>query len=56
MENKDTFYINPESLRKLGTDPAAGVNYLLSKMAVTINPAHVKTLQVLREQPSVASS
>lgn len=46
----DIFKINCESLRKLGIDPAEGVNYLLNKKAITLNPVHVRTIQVLKQQ------
>lgn len=53
---KDVFYINRESLIKLGIDPQQGVSYLESKLATTINPVHVKALDVLKQQPAVPSS
>lgn len=53
---KDIFWINRDSLIKLGIDPQEGVTYLESKLATTINPVHVKALDVLKQRPAVPSS
>lgn len=50
MGNKDMFDINRETLRKIYVDPDRGVEYLLNKKAININPAHVKALDVLKVQ------
>lgn len=56
MEKQDVFYINRESLQKLGIDPSEGVTYLESKDGKDINPVHVKSLQILKKKPAVHSS
>jgi hypothetical protein len=54
--DKDIFYINSEYLLKLGIDPKEAVEYLDNKKAITVNPVHVKALQVLKQKPAVPSS
>lgn len=53
---KGIFYINGESLLRLGIDPIEAVRYLENKKAITINPVHVKAHQILKKQPMVPSS
>lgn len=53
---KDIFNINSDSLRKLGTDPDEAVKYILNKKAIDLKPVYVRGLQILKEQPTVASS
>lgn len=45
---KNIFNINSESLQKLGIDTIAGVDYLENKKAITVNPVHVRALQILK--------
>lgn len=52
----ETFYISRESLLKLGIEPKEAIEYIENKRATTINPVHVKALQILKKQESVASS
>lgn len=52
--NKDTFYINSESLMKLGIHPIEAVIHIEGIKASDITPIHVKFLEVLR--PFVHSS
>jgi hypothetical protein len=53
---KHIFCINQESLRIFGVDPQEGIDYLESKKAITIDPVHVTSLQVLKQNPLVAYS
>lgn len=52
---KDNFYINHVFFKILGIDPQSGVEYLESKKASTIEPVHVKALEVLKKKPLVPS-
>lgn len=52
---KDNFYINHDFFKILGIDPQNGVKYLESKDASTIDPVHVKALEVLKKMPLVPS-
>ncbi|MDB5054997.1 MAG: hypothetical protein JWM44_3047 [Bacilli bacterium] len=53
---KDTFNINHDSLSRLGINPKEGVIYLENKLAITINPVHVRALQILKKKPAVQTS
>lgn len=52
---KNQFYINRESLLIMGIDPEEAVNYIESKKASTIDPVHIKGLDILRKKPKVHS-
>lgn len=54
--DKDTFYITRESLQSIFVDADRGVEYLLNKQAIDINPVHVRSLEILKRKPAVASS
>lgn len=56
MDKQKTLSIRARALLRLGIDPQEGIDYLENKQAVTINPVHVKALQVLKQKPAVASS
>lgn len=48
-QNKDVFQINCESLLELGIDPQEAIEYLERKRALTLNPAHVMALHILKK-------
>lgn len=52
----DVFYITKERFLKLGIDPREAISYLENKKAITVNPVHVKALQILKEKPVVQTS
>jgi hypothetical protein len=52
----DAFYINGDSLIRLGIDPKEGVEYLENKQVKCINPVHITALQILKEKPAVQTS
>lgn len=59
MEKDNTyiiFDIRNRTMFGLGIDPQEGIDHLERKMAVTINPVHVRALEVLKQKPAVASS
>ncbi|GCL71751.1 hypothetical protein PN4B1_16560 [Paenibacillus naphthalenovorans] len=53
---KDILFLTRENLIKLGIDPKEGIEYLETKKAITVNPSHVKALDVLKQRPAVPSS
>lgn len=50
-----TVQINSNTFLKLGIDPKEAIDYLERKKAVTLSPAHVIGLQILKQQ-TVSSS
>jgi hypothetical protein len=52
---QDVLYITAETLIKLGITVDESIEYLESKKALTVNPVHVKALQVLKQKPLVSS-
>jgi len=52
---QDVLYISAETLIKLGITVNESIKYLECKKAITINPVHVKALQVLKQKPLVSS-
>lgn len=54
MENiKEVKYIcefSPKIFVYLGIDPMEAIKYIENKRAINLNPAHVKALQILKQQ------
>lgn len=52
---KEKFHINREFLLELGIDPDEAVRAIENKKAVAVRPYHITILEILRQQPTLAS-
>lgn len=56
MQPKEKWEINCSFLRDMGIDPLEGIKYLEMKEASTIDPVHVMSLLILKQQQPIVGS